>query len=124
VSVALFIHLDAPHGGVLRACVLDGRPSVAITNLVWDHVYKDYLALVPDPEVAARYRGMIDQMSRDYGCADAILRMPGASAMPNFRRVSLAGSGSSCVSTVAPRIDHELKYPETLSSGSLIDEML
>lgn len=60
-----------------------------VTNLIWSDVYRDYLLALKDggsAELRARYRSMLEQISEDYACATALLRLPGYSPMPAFRR--------------------------------------
>jgi len=64
----------------------DDRPSAAITNLMWDHIYYDFLPWTRS-EHRKKYRAVVDKCRQDYQSATAVLRLPGANQMNHFKQV-------------------------------------
>ena len=56
-------------------------PAFVVSNLVWDHIYEDYIPYEENEEKRAIYQEMVNTITADYRNAEAILRLPGASSM-------------------------------------------
>merc|ERR1711988_328121 len=56
-------------------------PAFVVSNLVWDHIYEDYIPYEENEEKRAIYQEMVNTITADYRNAEAVLRLPGASSM-------------------------------------------
>jgi len=66
---------------VCTAAKMAGIPSVCISNFSWDFVYSEYLLN------HGRRQKMVWKIAEDYHNATCLLRLPGYSPMPAFRKV-------------------------------------
>lgn len=70
---------------VPMACTAASRAGVrcvVVTNFTWDYIYAEYIETQ-----GVRFRGLCEQIANDYAKADLLLRLPGFTPMPAFRRV-------------------------------------
>ena len=59
-----------------------GVRCVVCTNFTWDHIYAEYVE-----SQGGRFRVLCEEIANDYAKADLLLRLPGYTPMPAFRRV-------------------------------------
>jgi L-arabinokinase len=67
------------------ACTAAARAGVrcvVCTNFTWDYIYAEYVETQ-----GVRFRSLCEQIANDYAKADVLLRLPGFTPMPAFRRV-------------------------------------
>lgn len=67
------------------ACAAAKRSGCKIavcTNFSWDFIFSEYLL-----NASQSYRSMINQISDDYSQADLLIRLPGYTPMPAFKKV-------------------------------------
>ena len=59
-----------------------GVRCVVCTNFTWDYIYAEYVETQ-----GTRFRVLCEEIANDYAKADLLLRLPGFTPMPAFRRV-------------------------------------
>jgi L-arabinokinase len=67
------------------ACTAAARAGVrcvAVTNFSWDYIYAEYIETQ-----GVRFRAVCEKIAQAYSKADLLLRVPGFTPMPAFRRV-------------------------------------
>ena len=64
------------------AARLAGVRCVVCTNFTWDFIYAEYVETQ-----GQRFRVLCEEIANDYAQADLLLRLPGCTPMPAFRRV-------------------------------------